>query len=265
MTRPSESRPPSVDAAEARRELASMTRRGFAIGGAAVLTGLALRHYLANGREFEGLSRPLRKILEADERVARAAFAPARLAPSFPASAARKPRVNGSIGLGSAPSADRFQLRVEGPAGAGMVALARIRALPRVEMTTELKCIEGWSTVVRWAGARLSDLADLTGLAYRDGRPGGSLANLLPYVALTTPDRRYYVGLDIPSALHPQTLLCYEMDGRPLEPAHGAPLRLATPLKYGIKSIKNLATIRFTEQRPADYWGDRGYDWYAGH
>ncbi len=80
-----------------------------------------------------------------------------------------------------------------------------------------------------------------------------------------TPDREYYVGLDMASALHPQTLLCYEMDGRPLTPDHGAPLRLVIPVKYGIKNLKRIGTIRFADVRPADYWAERGYDWYSGH
>ncbi len=67
------------------------------------------------------------------------------------------------------------------------------------------------------------------------------------------------------SALHPQTLLAYEMAGSALTLEHGAPLRLVTPVKYGIKSIKRIGTIRFTNDRPADYWAERGYDWYAGH
>ncbi len=125
-------------------------------------------------------------------------------------------------------------------------------------MTTELRCIEGWSEVVHWAGARLADLASATGLATRGGRPFG-------YAALQTPDGNYYVGLDMASALHPQTLLCYEMDGQPLTPEHGAPLRLVIPVKYGIKNLKQIGTIRFTDVRPADYWAERGYDWYAGH
>src|SRR5205085_5035712 len=93
------------------------------------------------------------------------------------------------------------------------------------------------------------------------GRPG----DLLPYVSIETPDRGYYVGLEMASALHPQTLLCYEMNGQPLTPEHGAPLRLVVPVKYGIKNIKRIGTIRFTARRPADYWAENGYDWYAGH
>jgi DMSO/TMAO reductase YedYZ molybdopterin-dependent catalytic subunit len=82
---------------------------------------------------------------------------------------------------------------------------------------------------------------------------------------METPDRGYYVGLDMQSAAHPQTLLAYELNGQPLTWQHGAPLRLAIPVKYGIKNIKRLGVIRYTNVRPADYWAERGYDWYAGH
>ena len=84
------------------------------------------------------------------------------------------------------------------------------------------------------------------------------------YAGLSTPDGSYFVGLDAASALHPQTLLAYEMNGQPLAPEHGAPLRLVVPVKYGIKSIKRIGTIRFTDARPRDYWAEHGYDWYAG-
>jgi DMSO/TMAO reductase YedYZ molybdopterin-dependent catalytic subunit len=130
-----------------------------------------------------------------------------------------------------------------------------IRALPKVEMTTELRCIEGWSDIVHWGGARFADFA----ARYRVSEPDPDLA-----VSMETPDGAYYVGLDLPSAMHPQTLLCYEMNGKPLEPAHGAPLRLVIPVKYGIKNIKRIGRIRFMTKKPDDYWAERGYDWYAG-
>jgi DMSO/TMAO reductase YedYZ molybdopterin-dependent catalytic subunit len=69
----------------------------------------------------------------------------------------------------------------------------------------------------------------------------------------------------MPSILHPQTLLAYEMNGAPLRPEHGAPLRLASPTKYGIKQIKRIGRIEFTQDRPRDYWAESGYDWYSGH
>jgi DMSO/TMAO reductase YedYZ molybdopterin-dependent catalytic subunit len=63
------------------------------------------------------------------------------------------------------------------------------------------------------------------------------------------------------SAMHPQTLLCYKMGGRPLTLAHGAPLRLVTTVKYRVKSIKGIGRITFTDERPRDFWSEQGYDW----
>jgi DMSO/TMAO reductase YedYZ molybdopterin-dependent catalytic subunit len=83
-------------------------------------------------------------------------------------------------------------------------------------------------------------------------------------VALETPDRAYYVGIDLPSMMHPQTLLCYEMNGQPLEDEHGAPLRLVIPIKYGIKNLKRIGRVAYSASRPPDYWAERGYDYYSG-
>lgn len=150
-----------------------------------------------------------------------------------------------------------------------LLTLDDIRALPRVEMTTELKCIEGWSTIVNWAGARFADFAARYQPPTREGGGAPDVRarpqELVRYVGMETPDGGYYVGMDMPSALHPQTLLCYEMNGQPLTPEHGAPLRLVTPVKYGIKHIKRIGRITFTDDRPGDFWAERGYDWYSGH
>ncbi len=149
-----------------------------------------------------------------------------------------------------------------------LLTLEDIKQLPRVEMTTELKCIEGWSTIVNWAGVRFSDFINKFQPATGDNSApdiANRPENLLPYVSLVTPDGGYYVGMDMPSILHPQTLLAYEMNGAPLTLEHGAPLRLVTPTKYGIKQIKRIGRIVFTDERPADYWAERGYDWYSGH
>jgi DMSO/TMAO reductase YedYZ molybdopterin-dependent catalytic subunit len=55
------------------------------------------------------------------------------------------------------------------------------------------------------------------------------------------------------------------MNGAPLTEGHGAPLRLVSTVKYGYKCIKRIGVVELTEQRPADYWAERGYDWYGGH
>jgi DMSO/TMAO reductase YedYZ molybdopterin-dependent catalytic subunit len=262
---PDDPRRPESQALESR--LRRLTRRGFALGGAAALTGLAGWRWLVTRSEEDGLPWPLRRVLRFNESLARAGFRSSSSAPEFLRGVARMPRVNGHIGIDPATDPASWRLRVigaSGEAGARLLRLEEIKALPRVEMTTELKCIEGWSVVVHWAGARLADLASSTGLAERGGRRDGA-GDRLSYAALATPDAAYYVGLDIASALHPQTLLCYEMNGEPLTMDHGAPLRLVIPTKYGIKNLKQIGTIQFTDRRPADYWAERGYDWYAGH
>jgi DMSO/TMAO reductase YedYZ molybdopterin-dependent catalytic subunit len=245
-----------------------MSRRGFAAGGAAVLAAFGAWRWVGTWSTDDGVLWPLRRMLRFNERVARATFRANSRSPQFAVARAAMPRVNGRYGIKTALDSAAWRLRVVGVRGERSFSLDEIRALPRYEMTTELKCIEGWSTIVHWTGARLADLAQISGLATRSGgepdlksRPD----DVLPYASLTTPDAEYYVGLDIASALHPQTLLCYAMGGEPLTAGHGAPLRLAIPLKYGIKNIKRIGTIQFTAERPADYWAERGYDWYAGH
>ena len=254
-------RKPSADEIdpEMSRQLARMTRRGFAWAGVAGLAGMAAWKWIGSRGEEGMLRWPLRRILEADEGLARLGFRPGRLSREFPGSMARMPRINGRYGINPGLDLAAWRLKVEGPSGSKSFAIDEVKALPRVQVTTELRCIEGWSEVVTWAGARLTDLADATGLA-RSADPSG----LLPYVELTTPDAKYFVGLDVASAFHPQTLLCYEMNGEALTIPHGAPLRLAIPVKYGIKSLKQIGTIRFTATRPADFWAEKGYDWYAG-
>jgi DMSO/TMAO reductase YedYZ molybdopterin-dependent catalytic subunit len=213
--------------------------------------------------------------------LARDYFRPSRLAPTFPRDRAGTPRENGEEGMSEGFDPASWKLYVAGVADdaqatatdpssgepALALTLAQIRALPRVEMVTELKCIEGWSQVVHWSGARFADFAARYPPAPRDeeSEEPRNPANWPGYVSLVTPDDGYYVGLDLESALHPQTLLCYEMNGKPLAVAHGAPLRLVIPVKYGIKHLKRIGTIRYTDRRPADYWAERGYDWYAGH
>lgn len=241
----------------AMREIAGKTRRAFVIGGGSALAATAAFRRIAGSRQDGEIPMALRHSLGLQERLSQAYFQPARLVREFPPSAARTPRVNGDIGLDDGDPETGWRLAVRGAAGGGVISLAMadIRALPKVEFVTELKCVEGWSQPVRWAGARLRDFAQ----RYRPADPASE-----GYVGLRTPGGEYYVGLDLPSAMHPQTLLCYEMDGRPLSPEHGAPLRLVIPIKYGIKNLKRIGELAFTRRRPPDYWAERGYDYYSG-
>jgi hypothetical protein len=84
------------------------------------------------------------------------------------------------------------------------------------------------------------------------------------FTGLVTPDGGYYVGIDNKSMMHPQTLLCYELNDKPLPMNQGYPLRLIIPVKYGVKHIKRIGSIFFSNIRPPDYWHERGYDYYCG-
>ena len=252
---------------DAQRRMSAYSRRGFLVGGAAA----ALAFFGWRWMSDETKDRLLRGALELNETVSQVFYRPGRLAPEFPSSRITNTRVNGGEGLSEDFHPATWQLRVGGLAGRTddlILSLDDIKKLPRTEMTTELKCIEGWSIIVNWAGVRFSDF--ITG--YLPKTKSGKAADLtnrpddlLPYVSMTTPDDGYFVGWDIESILHPQTLLAYEMNGAPLTLKHGAPLRLASPTKYGYKQIKRIGRIEFTAERPPDFWAEQGYDWYAGH
>jgi DMSO/TMAO reductase YedYZ molybdopterin-dependent catalytic subunit len=204
-----------------------------------------------------------------NRRLAGAAFNHNRLAPTFTGRDASVPRANGELGLKAPLDIAAWRLRVENSVHGDAFHLSHeeLRGMPETSFSTYLYCIEGWSDIGHWKGVRLLDFLMLHPPRTRSGRPPDPLhhpEDLPRYISLTTPDGGYYVGIDMASALHPQTMLCYEMGGKPLTPDHGAPLRLYTPVKYGIKSLKRIGTITYTDDRPRDYWAERGYDWYAG-
>ena len=241
---------------EAKRQMFVRSRRGFLVGGVAALAGVFGWRWM--GEETKGAL--LRRTFEFNESVSKFFYRPTRLALEFPSASISPERANGMEGLESAFEPAAWTLAVTGlenHTGERILTLDDIKKLPRTEMITELKCIEGWSVVVHWAGVRFSDF--VSHLA-----PNISMNDLPNYVSLSTPDETYYVGWDTQSILHPQTLLAYEMNGAPLKLEHGAPLRLASPTKYGIKQIKRIGRVEFTNERPKDFWAEYGYDWYSG-
>ncbi|HSU31163.1 MAG TPA: molybdopterin-dependent oxidoreductase [Bryobacteraceae bacterium] len=242
---------------EARRDLNRRSRRGFLIGGLAAVGAIGGYEWLRNAKQDNQRPWPERRVLDANGRLAHAYLSDNHLMPTYSPNEVTPLKANGDIGLTEAIDPGQWSLAVTSDAGGPdlTLLLRDIQALPRVEMITKFCCIEGWSTISHWAGARFSDFTK------KYYPPGRKLTN---YVSLTTPDEEYYVGLDMKSALHPQTLLAYEYDGKPLSPAHGAPLRLVIPVKYGIKNLKRIGAIEYSDERPDDYWAEEGYDWFAG-
>jgi DMSO/TMAO reductase YedYZ molybdopterin-dependent catalytic subunit len=135
----------------------------------------------------------------------------------------------------------------------GEYTLNQIQSLPVVRQNTKHVCVEGWDVIGRFGGTRLSDFLSVIG-ADTNAR----------FITVTCADD-YYESLDMATAMHPQTLLCYEMYDRPLTREHGAPLRLNIPTKIGYKQAKYLTDLNVTNVLDkVGYWEDQGYSSFYG-
>jgi DMSO/TMAO reductase YedYZ molybdopterin-dependent catalytic subunit len=205
-----------------------------------------------------GARKPLRKALNQNELLLRKTFSNDHLVQTYSKSMADpNVRVNSLIGIDDAAfDAKNWSLTVNKKDGNKLqLSLQDIMALPKTEIVFDFKCVEGWDQISYWGGVKFSDF-----ITHYDLQQEATLQ----YVGMATPDKAYYVGLDMHSAMHPQTLLAYEMNGKPLPVKHGQPLRLIIPVKYGIKNLKRIGTISFSDERLPDYWAEQGYDYYSG-
>jgi DMSO/TMAO reductase YedYZ molybdopterin-dependent catalytic subunit len=130
---------------------------------------------------------------------------------------------------------------------------ALLAALPRVTYTVKHHCVEGWTAVATWTGVPVAAVTQMV-------EPTAEAR----YLRFDSFDRKYSNGWDLASAMHPQTILAYAWNDRPLTVEHGAPLRLYSPVKLGYKLTKYLTAMTFTRQRPGGYWEDQGYPWLGG-
>lgn len=151
---------------------------------------------------------------------------------------------------------ENWTLTVEGDVQhPGEYKLSQIQVLPKISQNTRHICVEGWDVIGAFGGARISDFLRLVG-----ANPSAR------FLEVECADE-YYESIDMASVLHPQSLLCYEMYGQPLDRGHGAPLRLQMPTKLGYKQAKYLDTIRVTnvlKPGKTGYWEDQGYSWFGG-
>jgi DMSO/TMAO reductase YedYZ molybdopterin-dependent catalytic subunit len=131
--------------------------------------------------------------------------------------------------------------------------LEMLGGLPRVTYTVKHHCVEGWTAIWTWTGVPVSVVTELV-------RP-------LPearFLRFDSFDSGYSNGWDLTSGMHPQTILAYAYNDRPLTRERGAPLRLYSPVKLGYKMTKYVTTMSFTRERHGGYWEDQGYPWLAG-
>jgi DMSO/TMAO reductase YedYZ molybdopterin-dependent catalytic subunit len=146
------------------------------------------------------------------------------------------------------------------------LSIAEIRMLPSRTQITRHDCVEGWSAIGKWKGARLSALLEAAHL-----KPNAC------YVVFhcadpmeQDPGSFYYESIDLEDAFHPQTILAYELNDRPLPIDNGAPLRLRLERQLGYKMAKYVMNIEIVQDLSGirggkgGYWEDLGYQWYAG-
>jgi len=251
-------------------------RRGWLKGVAASASGLWLAacdrlnddpRVQATLQGAEGLTRRVHRTLIDRKALARE-FAEADISRDF--------RANGSISPGDAAYrtlletgfAD-YRLVVDGLVEHPMaLSLADLRGLPSRTQITRHDCVEGWSSIAKWRGARLGPLLDRAGVKPQARYIVFHCFDSLEQTADGT--GQYYESIDLVDAHHPQTILAYEMNGRALPVAHGAPLRLRVERQLGYKHAKYVSRIEAVSDFKAigrgqgGYWEDRGYEWYAG-
>lgn len=193
-----------------------------------------------------------------NDRVSGVLFSSSRLAREYPVSRRTPERhfpayfVSRGMPMLQDPAAWRLEVMglVRRP---GVFTLEQIQALPRLTYTVKHHCVEGWSAIATWSGARFAALVERV----------EPLAEAR-YVMFRSFDSGYSNGWDMASVMHPQTILAYAYNDRPLMPAHGFPLRLYSPTKLGYKLTKYLVSVEFTAERPGGYWEDQGYPWFGG-
>ncbi len=279
--------PPETVIEVPRARLEAQSRRDFLLFGAGVLaTAAAAWWLLPDGAKSRLLPRPLRDRLDTlaarvgltraarertlnraltfDDDVAEALYSKDRRVRTYARSERTRLRNNFHGRTPGPEILPGWGLELSGLASGRAERLALPELLARfahVEQTTRLVCVEGWSAIAWWGGLRFADL-----LAAHPPAPSARWAAMRSEVSLDGRGRpeAYYVSIDLDTARHPQTLLATHHDGRPLTLAHGAPLRLVAPVKLGLKNIKALTHIAYTEREPADYWNERGYSKYDG-
>jgi len=246
--------------------------RGLAAGGLLPLAGCSLDSrapaVMAILDRAEALTMAAQRALFAPRLALAREYPPGAITPYF------KP--NGSVDPDDpAYVAERqrgfagWRLEVAGLVERPMrLSLADLRALPSRSQITRHDCVEGWSCIGQWKGARLSALLHAAGL-----KPQARFIAFFCADSLDEPpdpNDRYYETIDLVDAFHPQTILAYEMNYAPLKVEHGAPLRLRVERQLGYKMAKYVMRIEAIEgfaglgQGRGGYWEDRGYEWYAG-
>jgi len=226
-----------------------LLRGSLSLGALTLLTGCDIS-------DHDSVQRVLARFSQWNDRVQATLFSGRRLAPTFPEAMAVKDfRYNAWYGPDQAPQADPATFRLQ---LAGMIAnrqpwtVEQLHALPQVSQVTRHVCVEGWSMIGKWTGTPLSTFLQRIGAD-----------TTAKYVGFECADG-YYEGIDMPTALHPQTIMAFSLSDQTLPRKYGYPFKIRIPTKLGFKNPKFVTTIYVTNKEPRGFWTDRGYNWFSG-
>jgi DMSO/TMAO reductase YedYZ molybdopterin-dependent catalytic subunit len=224
-------------------------KRSLSLGALTMLTGCNLADGDAVGRALAAMSRW-------NDRVQAALFDPDRLAPTYHENEITRPfPFNAFYPEARAPVIDGAAYRLE---LSGLIAdkrpwhLADLRALPQRSQITRHICVEGWSAIGKWSGVPFRHFLE---------RIGADLT--ARYVGFRCADD-YYTSIDMPTALHAQTILALDFPDGANPQKYGYPVKLRIPTKLGFKNPKHIAALFVTNDDPGGYWEDQGYNWFGG-
>jgi DMSO/TMAO reductase YedYZ molybdopterin-dependent catalytic subunit len=193
-------------------------------------------------------------------------FTPADLSPQFRSNGTAKPNNAQYDALAAGNFAD-YVLVVDGLVDRPQrLSLADLRALPSRTQITRHDCVEGWSAIGKWKGARLSAVLNAAGL-----KPNARYVVFHCFDPMEEDGSSpYYESVDLDDAFHEQTILAYELNDQALPVKNGAPLRLRVERQLGYKMAKYVMRLEAVESfaqihgGKGGYWEDQGYQWYAG-
>jgi sulfoxide reductase catalytic subunit YedY len=164
-----------------------------------------------------------------------------------------------------------WSVKVEGHVAAPrLIDLDEIlKMAPLEERIYRMRCVEGWSMVIPWIGFSLSELikrVQPTARARYVAFESFYNSKQMPAARWAGIPFPYVEGLRLDEAMHPLTTVCVGLYGDVLPKQNGAPVRIVVPWKYGFKSIKSVARIRFVEKEPPTTWSmanSREYGFYS--
>jgi DMSO/TMAO reductase YedYZ molybdopterin-dependent catalytic subunit len=224
-------------------------KQGLSLGGLALLSGCDLK-------DDDAVDRLLWTISKWNDRVQAKLFDGDKLAPTYGEAELTQPfPFNAYYEEAEAPivDGDDYELRLSGLiANKRSWKLRELRQLPQTSQITRQVCVEGWSAIGKWGGVPFKLFLECIG-ADLSAR----------YVGFRCADK-YSTSIDMPSALHPQTLLALDFPGKPGETKYGFPVKLRVPTKLGFKNPKFVVEIFVGNDNPGGYWENLGYNWYSG-